>query len=84
MFEANDTGKGGSFYLQSKIVRARERLEQALENKEMEFIEDVDINDRFKVVTVEETNSELPPAEDKIDDHIEHDKKEAAKKEERK
>lgn len=28
MFEANDPKKGGSFYLQSKIYRARERLEK--------------------------------------------------------
>ena len=28
LFERNDPKKGGSFYLQSKIHRARERLEQ--------------------------------------------------------
>ncbi|KAJ1725558.1 mitochondrial import inner membrane translocase subunit TIM16 [Coemansia erecta] len=27
LFDANDPKKGGSFYLQSKIVRARERIE---------------------------------------------------------
>jgi hypothetical protein len=27
MFKANDRSAGGSFYLQSKIVRARERIE---------------------------------------------------------
>ncbi len=27
MFKANDSRTGGSFYLQSKIVRARERIE---------------------------------------------------------
>lgn len=27
MFKANDRQAGGSFYLQSKIVRARERIE---------------------------------------------------------
>ena len=27
LFEMNDRLKGGSFYLQSKVVRARERLE---------------------------------------------------------
>jgi len=27
LFDANDPQKGGSFYLQSKILRARERLE---------------------------------------------------------
>ncbi|XP_046397207.1 mitochondrial import inner membrane translocase subunit Tim16-like [Ischnura elegans] len=28
LFEANDRTKGGSFYLQSKVVRAKERLDQ--------------------------------------------------------
>ena len=27
MFESNDPGKGGSFYIQSKVLRAKERLE---------------------------------------------------------
>lgn len=30
MFEANDPGKGGSFYIQSKVLRAKERLEMEL------------------------------------------------------
>jgi len=32
LFDTNDPNKGGSFYLQSKILRARERIE--LEVKE--------------------------------------------------
>lgn len=36
LFNANDKSKGGSFYLQSKIVRAKERLEQELENEKTE------------------------------------------------
>lgn len=36
LFEANATDKSGSFYLQSKVVRAKERLEEALKNKEIE------------------------------------------------
>lgn len=32
LFNANDKSKGGSFYLQSKVVRAKERLDQELEN----------------------------------------------------
>ena len=28
LFDQNDPKKGGSFYLQSKILRARERIEQ--------------------------------------------------------
>lgn len=30
LFDANDPQKGGSFYLQSKIVRAKERFEKEL------------------------------------------------------
>ncbi len=30
LFDANNPEKGGSFYLQSKVVRARERLEAEL------------------------------------------------------
>lgn len=30
LFDANDPQKGGSFYLQSKIVRAKERFEREL------------------------------------------------------
>ncbi|KAF6835603.1 mitochondrial import inner membrane translocase subunit tim16 [Colletotrichum plurivorum] len=30
LFDANDPKKGGSFYLQSKILRARERLEREI------------------------------------------------------
>lgn len=40
LFDANDPTKGGSFYLQSKIVRARERLER--ETRPMMAQEEVD------------------------------------------
>lgn len=33
LFDANDPEKGGSFYLQSKVVRARERLEAEIKPK---------------------------------------------------
>lgn len=40
LFDVNDPGKGGSFYLQSKVLRARERIEmevrQAAETAERE------------------------------------------------
>lgn len=40
LFDSNDPKKGGSFYLQSKILRARERIElevrQAAEKAERE------------------------------------------------
>lgn len=31
LFNVNDKSKGGSFYLQSKVVRAKERLDQELQ-----------------------------------------------------
>ena len=40
LFDVNDPSKGGSFYLQSKILRARERIEmevrEATESAERE------------------------------------------------
>lgn len=32
LMEANDRAKGGSFYIQSKVVRAKERIDEELEN----------------------------------------------------
>lgn len=32
LMEANDRSKGGSFYLQSKVVRAKERIDDELQN----------------------------------------------------
>lgn len=32
LIESNDRSKGGSFYLQSKIVRAKERIDEELNN----------------------------------------------------
>jgi hypothetical protein len=32
LFKANDKEKGGSFYIQSKVVRAKERLDEELQN----------------------------------------------------
>ncbi|ORY85537.1 mitochondrial import inner membrane translocase subunit tim16, partial [Protomyces lactucae-debilis] len=36
MFEANDPAKGGSFYIQSKVLRAKERLEMELSTAKAE------------------------------------------------
>ena len=36
LFNANEKSKGGSFYLQSKVVRAKERVDQELESKTTE------------------------------------------------
>lgn len=33
LFEANDRKNGGSFYIQSKVYRAKERLDQELNAK---------------------------------------------------
>ena len=33
LFDCNDKKKGGSFYLQSKVVRAKERLDQVTNSK---------------------------------------------------
>lgn len=35
LMEANDRAKGGSFYLQSKVFRAKERLDEELKNTKM-------------------------------------------------
>ena len=34
LFDVNDPKKGGSFYLQSKVLRARERIEAEIRLKE--------------------------------------------------
>ncbi|KAI9799629.1 MAG: mitochondrial import inner membrane translocase subunit TIM16 [Piccolia ochrophora] len=34
LFDLNDPGKGGSFYLQSKVLRARERIEMEVRERE--------------------------------------------------
>ena len=45
LFDTNDPNKGGSFYLQSKILRARERIEREIQGhqrvaeREKELIE---------------------------------------------
>ncbi|EFN83007.1 mitochondrial import inner membrane translocase subunit Tim16 [Harpegnathos saltator] len=33
LMEANDRSKGGSFYLQSKVVRAKERIDEEMKNQ---------------------------------------------------
>lgn len=32
LFEANEKAKGGSFYIQSKVYRAKERIDEELRN----------------------------------------------------
>eukprot|EP00010_Vexillifera_abyssalis_P006407 CAMPEP_0201547004 /NCGR_PEP_ID=MMETSP0173_2-20130828/3400_1 /ASSEMBLY_ACC=CAM_ASM_000268 /TAXON_ID=218659 /ORGANISM="Vexillifera sp., Strain DIVA3 564/2" /LENGTH=245 /DNA_ID=CAMNT_0047955881 /DNA_START=15 /DNA_END=748 /DNA_ORIENTATION=- len=65
LFTVNDPKKGSSFYLQSKVYRANERLEQALANKEIEFIDDIDDNaatqsdDESRATQANDTNDDL-------------------------
>lgn len=33
LFQMNDKSKGGSFYLQSKVFRAKERIDEEIKNK---------------------------------------------------
>lgn len=42
LFDQNEPGKGGSFYLQSKILRARERLEGEIGDKVRRAEEEVE------------------------------------------
>ncbi|XP_076240034.1 mitochondrial import inner membrane translocase subunit Tim16 [Calliopsis andreniformis] len=35
LMEANDRTKGGSFYIQSKVVRAKERIDEELKNQKV-------------------------------------------------
>ncbi len=35
LFKVNDKSRGGSFYLQSKIYRAKERLDQELKDQQL-------------------------------------------------
>ncbi|XP_078096669.1 mitochondrial import inner membrane translocase subunit tim16 [Mustelus asterias] len=38
LFKVNDKSVGGSFYLQSKVVRAKERLDEELQIEEMDRV----------------------------------------------
>ncbi|KAL6865640.1 mitochondrial import inner membrane translocase subunit TIM16 [Amphichorda felina] len=48
LFDANDPQKGGSFYLQSKIVRAKERFERELGPIREKAEAEADIKEGFK------------------------------------
>lgn len=45
LFDQNDPKRGGSFYLQSKVLRARERIEMEVRSAEQEVEMERDIND---------------------------------------
>lgn len=48
LFDSNDPQKGGSFYLQSKIVRAKERFERELGPIKEKLEQEADIKEGFK------------------------------------
>uniref|UniRef100_A0A093UQ71 Mitochondrial import inner membrane translocase subunit TIM16 n=1 Tax=Talaromyces marneffei PM1 TaxID=1077442 RepID=A0A093UQ71_TALMA len=48
LFDINDPEKGGSFYLQSKILRARERIEMELRETERKVAMDKELKEGWK------------------------------------
>ncbi|KAJ9302243.1 hypothetical protein DTO271G3_1109 [Paecilomyces variotii] len=48
LFDLNDPQKGGSFYLQSKILRARERIEMEIREAERKAKMDKEIREGWK------------------------------------
>lgn len=60
LFDVNDPEKGGSFYLQSKILRARERLEADLRPKMEQAELDAEIQGGWKPDLYNEKPKEPP------------------------
>lgn len=48
LFDANDPQKGGSFYLQSKVLRARERIEAEVRPIMEKAAQEAEIKEGFK------------------------------------
>ena len=48
LFDMNDSQKGGSFYLQSKILRARERIEMEVREAERKAAADKEARDGWR------------------------------------
>lgn len=48
LFDANDPKKGGSFYLQSKILRARERIEMEVRDAERKAAMEKEVKEGWK------------------------------------
>lgn len=48
LFDMNDPKKGGSFYLQSKILRARERIELEVQSAEEAAAREKELKDGWK------------------------------------
>ena len=48
LFDVNDPKKGGSFYLQSKVLRARERIEMEVREAEQASTRESELRDGWK------------------------------------
>ncbi|CAN8097900.1 unnamed protein product [Discula destructiva] len=48
LFDANDPKKGGSFYLQSKVLRARERIEAEARPAQEKAAQDKEVKEGWK------------------------------------
>ena len=48
LFDVNDPEKGGSFYLQSKVLRARQRIETEVREAEATAARDKEIGEGWK------------------------------------
>jgi import inner membrane translocase subunit TIM16 len=48
LFDLNEPSKGGSFYLQSKILRARERIERELQGQKAMAEREQELSEGFK------------------------------------
>ena len=48
LFDANDPQKGGSFYLQSKILRARERIEAEVKPMQEKIAQEQEVKEGWK------------------------------------
>ncbi|KAI3394440.1 hypothetical protein diail_2690 [Diaporthe ilicicola] len=48
LFDANDPQKGGSFYLQSKILRARERIEAEVKPAQEKMAQEQEVKEGWK------------------------------------
>lgn len=48
LFDANDPQKGGSFYLQSKILRARERIEAEVRPMQEKMAQEQEVKEGWK------------------------------------
>ncbi|KAH8887570.1 protein transporter [Thozetella sp. PMI_491] len=48
LFDANDPNKGGSFYLQSKVLRARERLEAEIRPAQEKVAQEAETKEGWK------------------------------------